>query len=53
MAFQREVEENMEMRIFIANWLHGALNLEEGVTPLIDAAYKLGLPRWSKGTPPP
>lgn len=44
-GFPEGSEENVELRIFISNWLVSQMQLEEGVAPLLDAAYRLGLPR--------
>lgn len=38
-------EENQELRIFVSNWLATQMELEKGVAPLLDAAYRLGPPR--------
>lgn len=41
-CFPEGCEENMELRIFISNWLATQMQLEEGIAPLLDAAYRLG-----------
>lgn len=41
-GFPEGSEENTELRIFISSWLVAQLQLEEGVAPLLDAAYRLG-----------
>lgn len=38
--------------IFVANWITSALQLEENIVPLIDAAHRLGPPRKAKNTTP-
>lgn len=43
-GFPEGIEENTELRVIISNWLASQIELEKGVTPLLDAAYHLGLP---------
>lgn len=40
--FPEGCEESTELRIFVSNWLAMQMQLEEGVAPLLDAAYRLG-----------
>lgn len=41
-GFPKGTEENMELWIFISNWLVFHLELEEGLAPLLEAVYRLG-----------
>lgn len=41
-GFPEGSEENTELRVFVSNWLANQMQLEEGVAPLLDAAYRLG-----------
>ncbi|KAL8220770.1 UNVERIFIED_CONTAM: hypothetical protein K2H54_054433 [Gekko kuhli] len=40
--FPEKSEENTDLTSFIASWLASALQLENGVAPLLDLAYRLG-----------
>lgn len=37
-----KAEGNLELPVFLANWLASCLQLEEGITPLILRAYRVG-----------
>lgn len=51
-GFPEGCEENTELRIFISTWLATLMQLEEGVAPLLDAAYRLGPTRRASNTFP-
>lgn len=44
-SFQEVTEETTEIRAFISSWLASQLDLEEGVAPLLNAAYHIGPPQ--------
>lgn len=44
-GFPEGVEESTELRIFISTCLATQLDLEEGIAPLLDAAFRIGPPR--------
>lgn len=41
-GFPEGCERTIELRIFASNWLASKMQLEEGVAPLLNAAYRLG-----------
>lgn len=51
-GFPEGSEENTELRIFISTWLATQMQLEEGIAPLLDAAYGLGPTRRAANTLP-
>lgn len=44
-GFPEGSEENQELAIFISTWLAAQMQLEDGVAPMLLAAYRLGSPR--------
>lgn len=50
-GFPEGSEESTELRVFISTWLASQLQLEDGVAPLLDAAYRLGPMRASNALP--
>lgn len=44
-GFPEGCEENEELRILMPKWLAIQMQLEDGIAPLLDAAYRLGRPR--------
>lgn len=51
-GFQEIIEVNTELHIFIFYWLATLMQLEDGVAPWIDVAYRLGPLQCTNGTLP-
>lgn len=51
-GFPEGVEDSTELRAFISSWLASQLDLEEGIAPVLDAAYRIGPPRKSNSSLP-
>lgn len=51
-GFPEGSKENQELKIFISTWLASQLQLEEGIEPMILAAYRLKPPRRASNSLP-